>query len=88
MLEQELDWQAEWKPAHMGLLEANAPETEEKSTKALRDPEPQKAMRSPQRDEAAKRAPGVRRLYPAIRKTAASFPPPRVNTGEEHVLFV
>lgn len=48
---------------------------------------PEDTSQNPDENGQAKKTPG-RQLYPAMRKAAASFPPPRVNTGEEHVLFV
>lgn len=48
---------------------------------------PENAPQSPEENGQAKKTAG-RPLYPAMQKAAASFPPPRVNTGEEHVLFV
>ena len=48
---------------------------------------PQDVPQGTARDGQAKKSPG-RQLYPAMRKAAASYPPPRVNTGEEHMLFV
>ena len=51
------------------------------------EPLSENVSQNPEENRQAKKALG-RQLYPAMRKAAASFPPPRVNTGEEHVLFV
>ena len=48
---------------------------------------PKDAPQGTARDGQAKKSPG-HQLYPAMRRAAASYPPPRVNTGEEHMLFV
>lgn len=109
MLEQEFDWQTEWKPAGMTFLEEDLPKPIENSRTAIHalkpenaPPERQKAQENPflpektppenapsdtDREVQAEKKPR-RQLYPAVQKAAASFPPPRVNTGEEQVLFV
>lgn len=169
MLERELDWQAEWKPANIVLLEAIPHEGTEKGSGTARGSEAGETsfgrttaqegplgpedhfltwdfsvkdpsgQSSPKGDISARDIPAhdisvhdipkhgtsekiiskdgfaekekppedlpkdapqgkagngrakkslKRQLYPAVRQAAASFPPPRVNTGEEHVLFI
>ncbi len=102
MWEQDRGWQEEWKPLHITPVKEPqesreipnmAGEQKETGDKAISEkaqpdsPEPD--------DEAGKQTEKKheknalrRQIYPAVKTAAASYPPPRLNTGEERVMLV
>lgn len=102
MLEQERGWQEEWKPLQItpvettrenpdppgGTGDGKAESTEEH---AAANPSSENETEAPPQENSGKeneKGTLRRQLYPAVKSAAASYPPPRLNTGEERVLLV